>query len=142
MENDGQKKEASVNQRIQKLRGEKKIGRRPVGKSQRSIWFPRLFAGKERKNKGVQQIDPNAYGLKREQRGDQSLPAKYPGKIDIKGTDYAPYPGRIEQRELGFGDVREDDPSHLMGKHETPGTQERYQRPGVDDRGFFHAWVR
>jgi hypothetical protein len=100
--------------------------------------------GKRKRNKGVRYVGARAQLLKgkKEQGEDQILPAKYPGEIDIQGTDYAPYPRRVQQGKLGFGDVRKYDPTHLVREHETPGAQKRHQRVGVDDRRIFHVWVR
>ena len=131
------RKQAST-QHIQNVR--ETNGRRLIDHMQGST----LFGSQEKKNKGVRWVGTRAQWLKGERKKKvyQSLPAKYPREIDIQGTNYAPYPGRVHQRKFGLGDVRKDDPTHLMREHKTPGTQERHQRLGVDDRRVFHAWVR
>lgn len=105
---------------------------------------PRHLAGEGKKHKGVPHIGSDAQWLENEheRKREQSLPAKYPRQIYVQRPDQAPYPCGIQQRKLGLGDVSEYDPPHLMGEHQTPRTQERHQRLGVDDRGIFHARVR
>ena len=51
------------------------------GGSRGSTRTPPPFVGKQGGNKGVQR------GAKREQKEDQSLPAEYPGQINVQGTD-------------------------------------------------------
>ena len=73
-------------------------GRSPIGGSQGSTQSPRLFAGQEKRHKGVRYIGtkPRWPNSEKEQKGDQSLPAKYPREVHIQRSDNAPYPGGVQ----------------------------------------------